>query len=124
MDQNVLTTSDVQFNSVLLSKTSETAVTFEANTGIATSQRSSTQQIASFPAIVGKTDTGIVTSSPTQLVENSKVRVDSIILGSVQSQDLSITTFKHANGSFKYIVNNHSTSDFPEGTIIVNFVIL
>ena len=124
MDQNVLTTSDVTFNSIVTTKTAETAVIFEENTGISTSQRSSTQQIASFPTITGKTDTGVITSSPVQLVENSKAKLSSIILGSVQNQDLSITTFKHTNGSFKYIINNHSTSDFPGGTIVVNFVIL
>lgn len=124
MDQNVLTTSTPTFKGATFTKTAESNVTYTEGETIAMENDASTIQIASFPSIAAIADSGTVTSSPAQTVSNSRVRVNSIILGSLQNQDMSVTTFKHTNGTFKFIVTNHSTSAFGGGTIIANFVIL
>tara|TARA_R110000744_G_scaffold191566_1_gene310686 strand:- start:40 stop:1035 length:996 start_codon:yes stop_codon:yes gene_type:complete len=124
MDQNVLTTSTPTFKGATFTKTAESNVTYTEGETIAMENDASTIQIASFPSIAAVADSGTVTSSPAQTVSNSRVRVNSIILGSLQNQDMSVTTFKHTNGTFKFIVTNHSTSAFGGGTIIANFVIL
>jgi len=123
MNQNVTSTSAVTFDSVTLSKTTAASVTYEEGQTITFNTFNSTIQIAGIPSINGIGDTGIESKSVEFTVSNSSCKINSIVLASAQNADLTIDTYKINNGSFKFKINNVSTSAFS-GTAIINFVIL
>lgn len=120
MNQNVTTTSAVQFSGITLSKTQETSGTYAGT--INTSGQSFTITLTGIPSIPGRASGQIVKSSPTTII-NTIVTVNSVVLATVATAELSVNAFKVTNGTFAISLGNESTEDFNLGAAQINFTI-
>mgnify|MGYP003638880045 CR=1 FL=1 len=120
MNQNVATTSQVQFSGITLTKASAAGGTYGGT--IHAEGQSFTLTLLSCPEIPGRASGLIAKSAPTTII-NPQVLVTSVVLATVASAELSVNAFRVSNGTFEISLGNEAAGNFGGGNVVINFTI-
>ena len=123
MNQAVLTTSNVTFARLTITKTSESDDAWGAS--VTTEGQAFTITLTSVPTLAAQdgSSTAVTRTITPSTVTNDDVRLGSVIIGTSTS-GLSIHPFAIADGSFKFNIANETSDIFSDGSAVFNFVIL
>ncbi len=125
MNQAVLTTSNVTFARINITKTSESDDAWGAS--VTTEGQAFTITLTSVPDLLAQSNDGppnaVTRTTTPSTVTNADITSDQVVIGTSTS-GLSVHPFAMANGSFKFNIANETGADFTAGTAVFNFVIL